>query len=126
MTTQPRAQTGSALAALLGSVLMFIGWVLAIVPAFHHIQRIALVLGVAVVGFGLVLIPLGLDLFLAPASPAKRGLGTLLISMLPAVILYLIVVTVLPVGTVARVLSLLTELGGMLVYGWAWWDRHRK
>ncbi|MDQ2744255.1 MAG: hypothetical protein M3Z66_18445 [Chloroflexota bacterium] len=111
--------------ALLGSLLMFAGWVLAIVPAFQHIHRVALVVVVAIIGFGIVLVPTGLDLFMAPGPGQKRGLGTLLVSLVPAVALFLITVIVLPLGAFFRGIAIASEFAGMALYGWSRWTyRH--
>jgi hypothetical protein len=105
--------------ALIGSMLMFAGWVLAIVPAFHDLHRVALVVGVAVVGFGLVLIPAGVD-FLGNQTAGKRGPRAIIVSMLPSVVLFFITVAVLPLSAIFRVLATICEIGGMAIYGGAW------
>lgn len=108
------------LLALLGSALMFAGWVLAIVPAFRHLQNVAIVVIVAVIGFALVLIPAGMDM-MGAASGEKRSLGTIVVSTIPAALLFLITVFALPLETVYRVLAILAELAGMALYLAAWW-----
>ncbi len=110
--------------ALLGSLLMFAGWVLAIVPSFQHLNQVWLVTALVVVFFGLVLIPSGLDFFFwsAPAdSTSKRGVGVIVWSMLPALALMVIAISVLPTPLVTRILAIVTELVGMGLFGWAWW-----
>ncbi|MGH2449234.1 MAG: hypothetical protein ACRDFS_11625 [Chloroflexota bacterium] len=108
--------------ALLGSILLFIGWALAIIPAFHHIHSIALVIAIAVVGSGVALIPAGLDVFVqpAPGPGEKRGVSVLLVSYLPAIILFVVTVTVLPLSGWIRALALLAEGVGLVVYAFAW------
>jgi len=107
--------------ALLGSILMFAGWVLAIVPAFHHFHRIAIIVIVAVIGFGVVLIPSGLDILGMPRDAGeKRGTVTLLVSMLPAAVLFVITVVVLPLAPVYRILAIVAEVVGMVAFAWAW------
>lgn len=103
--------------ALIGSILMFIGWVLAIVPAFHHFKSIALVVVVAIVAFGLAIIPAGLDIFV-PSQ--KRGAATIIFSLIPAIIIFLVAAFVLPIGGIARLLAIISELAGMALYGWTW------
>jgi hypothetical protein len=100
---------------------MFAGWVLAIIPAFRHVQSIALVLVVAVGAFGLVLIPSGLDIFQLPLADRGRGPMVLVISMLPAAGLFLATVLILPIGPGFRALAIVAECLGMGMYGWAWW-----
>ncbi len=114
------------LAALIGSLLMFAGWVLAIVPAFHHLGQLWLVLAIALVMFGLVLIPSGLDFYFWPAaSDSKRGIGAILWSMIPALVLMLFTVAVLPTAPIVRIVAIVVEIAGMGMYGWAWW-MHRN
>ncbi|CCF86196.1 hypothetical protein [Nitrolancea hollandica] len=108
--------------ALAGSLLMFAGWIFAIVPSFEHLQNIALVVGIAIVGFGLVLIPSGLDFFWFPGrSGQKRGIGVLLVSVLPAAILFLLTVIILPIGAAIRLVALVAEFVGMAIYSRSWW-----
>lgn len=109
--------------ALVGSLLMFCGWIIAILPAFQHLRSIALVVVVALIGFGLVLIPSGLDfIWFPPRSNQKRGIGVLLISILPAALLFLITAVILPISLAFQVIAVVTEFLGMAIYGRAWWD----
>lgn len=119
---QPSPPARLVTLALAGSILMFFGWIFAIVPSFQHLQNIALVVGIALIGFGLVLIPSGLDYFWFPARPdQKRGIGVLLISVLPAAILFLLMVVILPISVVFRVIALVAEFFGMAIYSRSWW-----
>lgn len=114
------------LLALAGSALMFAGWVLAIVGSFDHLRRVALVVAVAVVGFGLVLIPAGLDIVGGQGQPGeKRGLIPLLVTVVPAAVLFVIVVFALPLGAVVRVLAIVLEAAGLVVSGRAWMAARR-
>lgn len=114
------------LLALAGSALMFAGWVLAIVGSFDHVRRVALVVAVAVVGFGLVLIPAGLDIVGGQGQPGeKRGLIPLLVTVVPAAVLFVIVVFALPLGAVVRVLAIVLEAAGLVVSGRAWMAARR-
>lgn len=115
------------LLALAGSALMFAGWVLAIVGSFDHLRRVALVVAVAVVGFGLVLIPAGLDIVGGQGQPGeKRGLIPLLVTVVPAAVLFVIVVFALPLGAVVRVLAIVLEAAGLVVSGRAWMAARRR
>jgi hypothetical protein len=98
---------------------MFVGWVLAIVPALHSIKHVIVILVVAVVGFALVLVPAGMELFLQPAQ-TKRGPTAILIAVLPSAVLFLITVLVVPVAPVFRVLAIVAELAGMAIFIWSW------
>jgi hypothetical protein len=101
---------------------MFFGWIFAIVPSFDHLRSIALVVGIAIIGFGLVLIPSGLDFFWFPGrSGQKRGIGVLLVSVLPAAILFLITVVILPISATIRLVALVAEFVGMAIYSRSWW-----
>lgn len=110
--------------ALIGSILMFLGWVLAIVPGFRGIKDVAVVIVVAIIGFGVVLIPAGMDLFLQPAQ-GKRNPAAILISVLPSAILFLITVFVIPMEPLIRVLAIVVEVVGVALYVWAWRSTHR-
>ncbi len=113
--------------ALVGSILMFCGWILAILPSFQHLRNIALVVVVALIGFGLVLIPSGLDFIWFPArSSQKRGVGVLLISVLPAAMLFLLTVAILPISLAFRVVAVAAEFLGMAIYSRAWWDSNHS
>lgn len=108
--------------ALVGSILMFCGWVLAILPSFVHLQNIVFVVVIALIGFGLVLVPSGLDFVWFPArSNQKRGIGVLLISVLPAAVLFLLTVAILPLSLAFRVVAVVAEFLGMAIYSRAWW-----
>lgn len=111
---------------LIGSILMFAGWVLAIVPAFHHLHRVALVVAAAIIGFGLVLIPAGVHFLTSQSEGGKRGPGTIVVSMLPSAVIFFITVAVIPLGAVFRVLAILCEIVGMAVYGWSWGAHSRR
>lgn len=107
--------------ALLGSLLMFVGWVLALVPTFHHLSDEWPVVAVALIAFGAVLIPPGADLFNRLGQPGeKRGLFPVLIAVVPAALLYIVVVVILPLATGLRVLAVILELMGMAVFLVAW------
>jgi disulfide bond formation protein DsbB len=112
--------------ALLGSILMFAGWVLAIAPAFQHVKHGEIPLILGGVGFGVVLIPLGLDFLGTPREETseKRGKGTLVVSLLPAVALFVIVVAVFPLSTLFRILAVAVEFVGMAAYSRAVWVYH--
>ena len=114
------------IAAFVGSLLMFVGWLLAIVPAFQHLASVWPVIAIASVAFALVLIPSGLNFFYWPAtSDSKRGIGAILWSVIPALVLIVITVAILPIPPVVRILAVVAELVGMGFYGWAWWT-HRN
>lgn len=123
--THPRARGGPSAGllalALLGSILMLAGWVLAIVPTFRHVESIALVLAIAVAAFGLVLVPAGLDVFRLPLADAGHGPAVVVASLLPAAALFLATVLTLPIGQVLRAVAVASESLGMGLYGWAWW-----
>ena len=105
------------LLALVASILMFCGWVLAILPAFTYLQNIVLVAVIALIGFGLVLIPAGLDFVWFPSRPnQKRGAGVLLISVLPGALLFLLTVAILPLSFVFRVAAVIIEFLGVAIY----------
>lgn len=114
-SSRPRVWT----LALVGSILMFAGWMLAIVPAFHHLHRVALVVVVAVIGFGLVLIPAGIDVLTRQPEGGKRGPRTIIVSMLPSAVIFFITVAVLQIDVVFRVLAIVCEISGMAIYGWS-------
>ena len=110
------------LLALVGSILMFCGWVLAILPAFTYLQNIVLVAVIALIGFGLVLIPAGLDFVWFPSRPnQKRGAGVLLISVLPGALLFLLTVAILTISFAFRVAAVIIEFLGVAIYSRAWW-----
>jgi hypothetical protein len=86
-------------------------------------HSIALVIGIALIAFALVLIPSSFDVFRVPATlEPKRGLSTLLVSLLPAGLLFLLIVFRLPIGALFRVLAIIAEFLGLGFYGWAWWS----
>ncbi|HZS94700.1 MAG TPA: hypothetical protein VFA78_07875 [Chloroflexota bacterium] len=112
--------------ALIGSILMFAGWVLAIVPVFHHAKDFILPLVLGIIGFGIVLVPAGLAFFATVREPAeKRGVGVVIVSILPAAVLFVITVAAFPLAPLFRVLALVAEFIGMGAYGWAFWAYHR-
>lgn len=112
--------------ALIGSILMFAGWVLAIVPVFHHVKDFILPLVFGIIGFGIVLIPAGLAFFATAQEPSeKRGVGVVIVSILPAAVLFVVTVAAFPLPTLFRVLALVAEFTGMGAYGWAFWAYHR-
>lgn len=118
--TSPRTRSDTIrVLALLGSVLMFGGWVIVILSAFHHIGNLALVIGVAVVAFGVVLIPAGMDL--VAAREVKRNARSIVISAVPAVGLFLVALVTLHTNGPAAVVASLCEIAGMAAYLWAWW-----
>ncbi|HET7035206.1 MAG TPA: hypothetical protein VFI42_05930 [Thermomicrobiaceae bacterium] len=120
--TQRTPSTGQLAWALAGALLMFAGWLLAILPAFRHLHRVWLVVVLAVVLYGLVLVPSSLDIFTnRPRGNGKRGAGTLAISLVPALAIFVILVVVAPLSLLAGVLAIVVELAGMALYGWAWW-----
>lgn len=107
--------------ALLGSLLMFIGWVLAIVPTFHDLASEWPVVVVALLAFGAILIPPGADIFYRPGQPGqKRGLFPVLIAAVPAAVLFIVVVAVLPLAPLLRVLAVVLELIGMAIFMASW------
>ncbi len=108
---------------LIGSILMFAGWVLAIVPAFHDLHHVGLVVAAAIIGFGLVLIPAGVNFLTSQPAGGKRGPGTMVASMTPSAVIFFITVAVVPLGAIVRVLAILCEVAGMAVYGWSWWGQ---
>lgn len=107
--------------AILGSLLMLIGWALAIVPTFHDLSSVWPVVVVALIAFGAVLIPPGADIFYRPGQPGqKRGLIPVLIAAVPAAALFVVVVAVLPLALALRVLAIVVELVGMALFIAAW------
>lgn len=78
------------------------------------------------VGFGLVLIPAGMDFFFRRPERGKRGTGTIVTSILPSAVIFLIVIAVLPLDTVFRVLAIVCEVAGMAMYGWAMWGHTQR
>jgi hypothetical protein len=112
--------------AVAGSILMFLGWILAIVPTFRDLGSVWPIVLLALIAFAVVLIPPGVDLFARPATPGhKRGPIPVLISTLPAAGLFLITVFELPLAAGVRAAAIVLELVGMAVYVWAWWSyRH--
>lgn len=107
--------------ALLGSLLMFIGWALAIVPTFHDLASEWPVVVIALLAFGAILIPPGADIFYRPGQPGqKRGLFPVLIAAVPVAALFIVVVAVLPLAPVLRVLAIVAELAGMAIFMAAW------
>lgn len=112
--------------AVAGSLLMFLGWIVAIVPTFHDLRSVWPVVVIALIAFGVVLIPPGLDVFWRPGEPGqKTGLFPVLIAALPAALLFIVAVGVLPLSTGLQVLAIALELGGIVVYLGAWWSiRH--
>lgn len=120
------SQTRDMGLALLGSVLMFVGWVLAIVPTFHQVKDVILPVVLGIIGFGIVLVPAGLEFFgrSQEAPGEKRGVGVVFVSILPAAILFAIAVAAFPLSALFRILAVAVELIGMVAYGWAIWVYH--
>lgn len=107
--------------ALLGSLFMFIGWALAIVPTFHDLASEWPVVIIALIAFGAILIPPGADIFYRPGQPGqKHGLFPVLIAAVPAALLFIVVVAVLPLAPVLRALAVALELVGMALFMAAW------
>lgn len=107
--------------ALTGSILMFLGWVLAIVPTFHDLANVWVVVLLALIAFAVVLIPPGVDIFARPGAPGqKRGLVPTLIAAVPAALLFIVAAAELPLSASVRALAIVLELVGMAVYLWAW------
>lgn len=107
----------------LGSLLMFAGWVLAVVPLFHHVREFLLPVVLGIIGFGIVLVPAGLDFFGGPGR--KRGASVVIASMLPAAALFIIAVIAFPLTTPFRIAAVIAEFAGMAIYGWAFWSYQR-
>ena len=118
--TERTPSNGLLVRSLAGALLMFAGWLLAILPVFQHLHRVWLVVVVAVVLYGLVLVPSSLDIFTARAR-GKRGAGALAISLVPALAIFVILVVVAPLSFGLAALALAVEVAGMALYGWAWW-----
>ena len=118
--TEQSPSTASLALALAGALLMFAGWLLAILPVFRNLRHLWLVVAVAVLVYGLVLVPSSLDIFVTRRG-GKRGPGTLAVSLVPAVVIFLILVFAEPLHAVASALAIAIELAGIAIYGWAWW-----
>lgn len=119
-----RITEGRVALALVASVLMFAGWALAIVPAFHDLAGIVVVLVLGLLLFALVLIPAGMDA-LYPERPkrgSKRGLGAALIAVLPAVALIVLTAVVMPIAPIFAVLAIVAEVVGIALYLWDWYS----
>lgn len=110
---------------LISSILMFAGWVLAIVPAFQDLHRVGLVVAAAVIGFGLVLIPAGVNFLTKRPEEGKHGPRTIAVSMIPSAVIFLIMVAIIPIDAIFRVLAIVCEVAGMAIYGWSWWGHSR-
>ncbi|HEX6800359.1 MAG TPA: hypothetical protein VF116_21790 [Ktedonobacterales bacterium] len=115
--------------ALIASVLMFAGWVLAIVPAFHDLAGVVVVLILGLLLFALVLIPAGMDA-LYPERPsmrgAKRGLFAAVLAVLPAVALIVLTAVVMPIAPIFAVLAIAAEVLGIALYLWDWYTGLRS
>ncbi|HZU12682.1 MAG TPA: hypothetical protein VFB58_07565 [Chloroflexota bacterium] len=118
----PRLDIGLAFA---GSILMFIGWVLALVPAFRlktH-PEIVVPLVIAVIAFGVVLIPAGLQFLGEPGR--RRGVSVVFASLVPAALLFILVVVFFPLQPGFRALAIVAEFLGLAGYGWAFYNYGR-
>lgn len=107
-----------------GSILTFAGWVLALAPAFHRASNVTLVVVFAVVGFGLVLVPAGLDI-ITPSRPDRKGRRmSVVVAIIPALVIFGVVAATLPIGRGFLIAAIVAEVVGVLIYGWAWWLAH--
>ena len=108
---------------LVASILMFAGWVLAIVPAFHDLAGVIVVLILGLLLFALILIPAGMDALYPerPVHGAKRGLLNALVSVLPAVALIVLTAIVMPIAPIFAVLAIAAEALGIALYLWDWY-----
>lgn len=122
-----RITEGRVALAFIASVLMFAGWVLAIVPAFRDIAGIIVVLILGLLLFALVLIPAGLDALYPERlhRGAKRGLISAILSVLPAVALIVLTAVVMPIAPVFAVLAIAAEVLGIALYLWDWYAGQR-
>lgn len=119
-----RITEGRIALAFVASVLMFVGWVLAIVPAFRDIAGVIVVLILGLLLFALVLIPAGMDA-LYPERPrhgAKRGLISAILSVLPAVALIVLTAIVMPIAPIFAILAIAAEVLGIALYLWDWYS----
>lgn len=119
-----RITEGRVALAFIASVLMFAGWVLAIVPAFRDIAGIIVVLILGLLLFALVLIPAGLDALYPERlhRGAKRGLISAILSVLPAVALIVLTAVVMPIAPIFAVLAIACEVVGIALYLWDWYS----
>ncbi len=124
-----RIAEGRVALAFVASVLMFAGWVLAFVPAFHDIAGVIVVLILGLLLFALVLIPAGVDA-LSPERPrtrgAKRRLPSAIVAMLPAVALIVLTAIVMPIAPVFAALAIAAEVLGIALYLWDWYASQRS
>lgn len=113
--------------ALAASILMFAGWVLAIVPTFHDLAGVVVVVILGLLLFALVLIPAGMDLFYPerPRPGTKRGLGRAILSVLPAVALIVLTAVVMPLAPIVAALAIAAEVLGIALYLWDWYSVQR-
>ena len=120
--------TGGRVAlALVASILMFTGWVLGIVPAFHDLAGIIVGLVLGLLLFAFVLMPAGMDALHPVGSrrDAKRGLVTAILSVLPAVGLIMLTAAVMPIHPFFAFLAIAAEVLGIALYLWAWYTGQR-
>ncbi len=113
--------------ALIASVLMFAGWVLAIVPAFRDLAGVIVVLVLGLLLFALVLIPAGMEALYPerPRRDGKRGLGSALIAVVPAVALIVLTAYVMPIAPIFAVLAIFAEVLGIALYLGDWYAGQR-
>lgn len=123
-----RITEGRVALALIASVLMFAGWVLAIVPAFHDLAGVVVVLILGLLLFALVLIPAGMDVLYPgrPRAGAKRGLFAAVLAVLPAVALIVLTAVVMPIAPIFAVLAIAAEVLGIALYLWDWYTGQRS
>lgn len=123
-----RITGGRVALAFVASALMFAGWVLAIVPAFHDLAGVIVVLVLGLLLFALVLIPAGMDA-LYPERPLrgeKRGIGAALIAVLPAVALIVLTAVTMPIAPAFAALAIIAEVLGIALYLGAWYAGRRS
>ena len=120
-----RITSGRVALALIASVLMFSGWVLAIVPAFHDLAGVVVVLILGLLLFALVLIPAGMDALYPERLSmrgAKRGLFSAIVAVLPAVALIVLTALVMPIAPIFAILAIAAEVLGIAIYLWDWYS----
>lgn len=123
-----RITEGRIAVAFVASLLMFVGWALAIVPAFHDLAGIIVVLILGLLLFALVLIPAGMDALYPERPPrrgAKRGLAAAIFAVLPAVALIVLTAVVMPIAPIFAILAIAAEVVGIALYLWDWYAGQR-